>query len=297
MIVPATFKMEAPMSGRITPLSALTLLITLFIVSCGQKEHRTIRVSGSTTIDPYMRKAAASFSKKHNVTIDVDATGSKAGIDALLEGKCDIAMSSMEMHPEQIAAAKEKGIDIKPFLLGYDIIVPIVHPSNQVSDISFTHLKEVFAKNIDTWTALGGTNAIIDVVDRTDASGTYAVWHHYVAPAIVDVEAYTIEKSNSSVLAYVSSHENAIGYVSAAYLNPEVKPLTLDGIAITEGDSLLSEYHLKRPLFLYVNEETFDETEKLFIIYMIINDVGKRLLRESGFFYSSWAGQYHPQLP
>ena len=285
------------MTGRITALTAVTLVTTFLIISCGKKEHRNISVAGSTTIDPFMRKAANSFSRKHNVTIDISAVGSKAGIDALLRGECDIAMSSMEMLPEQVAVAKQKGISIKPFLLGYDIIVPIVHPANQVSDISFSDLKEVFAKSKQQWSDLGGADTIIDVVDRTDASGTFAVWHHYVAPATVNEEAYTIERSNSAVLAYVSSHTNAIGYVSAAYLNPEVKALKLDGIAMTEGDSLLSEYHLKRPLFLYVDEEKFDETEKLFIIYMIISEAGKELLRESGFFYNSWAGQYHPELP
>lgn len=281
-------------SWLITITSILTACIAL---SCGKKEYRTIRISGSTTIAPFMNKAAKDFSKNRNTTIDVNAIGSKAGIDALIAGTCDIAMSSMEILPEQIAAAKEKGINIKPFLLGYDIIVPIVHPSNTVSDISFNDLKDVFAKKIFRWSALGGADTLMDVVDRSDESGTYAVWHHYVAPLQVDEEQYTVQSSNSSVLAYVSAHSNAIGYVSAAYLNPEVKALKLDGIAMTEGDSLLSEYHLKRPLFLYVDEQKFDETEKLFVIYLVINDHGKELLRESGFFYNSWAGQYHPQLP
>ncbi len=285
------------MSSRCMQFIVITVLAVLPFLSCGPKPHHPIRVAGSTTIDPFMRKAADSFSRKHNVTIDISAVGSKAGIEALLQGECDIAMSSMEMLPEQIAMAKQKGISIKPFLLGYDIIVPVVHPENPVEDIAFSDLKNVFAKTKQQWSDLGGADTIIDVVDRTDASGTYAVWHHYVAPATINEEAYTIERSNSAVLAYVSSHANAIGYVSAAYLNPEVKALRLDGIAMTEGDSLLSEYHLKRPLFLYVDEEKFDETEKLFIIYMIISETGKELLRKSGFFYSSWAGQYHPELP
>jgi phosphate transport system substrate-binding protein len=196
-------------------------------------------------------------------------------------------LSSMEILPEQIAIAKEKGISIKPFLLGYDIIVPIVHPSNKISNITFTDLKKVFAKTTSRWNAFGGADTLIDVVDRSDASGTFAIWHHYVAPATVDESMYTIERSNSSVLAYVSSHENAIGYVSAAYLNPDVKALKLDGISITDMDSRLSQYHLKRPLFLYVNEQKFGETEKQLIIYMIISDQGKELLRKAGFFYNS----------
>ena len=285
------------MSATLAKVSVAALTALLSFSSCSKKEHRTIRVSGSTTVDPFMRKAAKDFSKNRNITIDIRATGSKAGIDALIRGECDIAMSSMEIQPEQTAAAGKQGVNIKPFLLGYDIIVPIVHPSNKVSDITFNDLKDVFAKKILRWSALGGTDTLIDVVDRSDESGTYAVWHHYVAPATVNEGEYTVERSNSSVLAYVSSHPGAIGYVSAAYINPEVKALKLDGIAITEGDSLVSEYHLKRPLFLYVDEDKFDETRKLFVIYMIINDHGRELLRESGFFYSTWAGQYHPQLP
>jgi phosphate transport system substrate-binding protein len=285
------------MFGKYQIAPYISLLAALISISCAGKEHRTIRVSGSTTIEPFMTRAAKEFSGNRNLSIDVDAVGSKKGIDELIAGNCDIAMSSMEMLPEQTAAAKEKGINIKPFFLGYDIIIPIVHPSNTVSDISFTDLKNVFTNKIKRWTALGGTDTLIDVVDRSDESGTYAVWHHYVATSPVNEDQFTVEGSNSAVLAHVSAHGNAIGYVSAAYLNPDVKALKLDGIAMTEGDSLLSEYHLKRPLFLYVDEDKFDQTEKMFVIFMIINDRGKALLRESGFFYSSWAGQYHPQLP
>ncbi|NQV33276.1 MAG: PstS family phosphate ABC transporter substrate-binding protein [Phycisphaeraceae bacterium] len=275
------------MSRNSIKIAIAVLLISVLAFSCSPKAHRTIRVSGSTTLAPFMKKAAEDFSKKRDVTVEVDAVGSKAGIDALIAGTCDIAMSSMEILPEQIAAAKEKGINIKPFLLGYDIIIPIVHPSNEVSDISFDDLKDIFAKKTLRWAALGGTDTLIDVVDRSNESGTYAVWHHYIAPSEVDEEQYTVQQSNSMVLAYVSAHTNAIGYVSAAYLNPEIKALKLDGIAITENESRLSEYHLKRPLYLYVNEQKFDETQKNFVVYMIINDRGKELLRESGFFYSS----------
>ncbi|MCF7974951.1 MAG: substrate-binding domain-containing protein, partial [Phycisphaerae bacterium] len=147
-------------------ITITALLISMVVFSCSPKEHGTIRVSGSTTIAPFMKKAAKDFSKNRDMTVEVNAIGSKAGIDALIAGKCDIAMSSMEILPEQIAAAKEKGINIKPFLLGYDIIIPIVHPSNEVSNISITDLKDIFAKKTMRWSALGGTDTPIDVVDR-----------------------------------------------------------------------------------------------------------------------------------
>jgi len=258
-----------------------------FLIRCEKQQMITIRVQGSTTIEPFMRKVSKEFQTNRNVTFEISAPGSRSGINALIDGKCDIAMSSMEILPEQAAEAREKGISVKPFLLGYDIIIPIVHPSNSVSDISFDDLKKVYRGELKNWADLGGGESAIDVVDRGHSSGTYNVWHHTVAPPEPAESLYTVKPSNSSVLAWVSEHPDAIGYVSAAYLNPEVKPLTLDGIAMTENDSLLSEYHLKRPLFLYVNEEKFDKNIKTFIIFLIINDRGRELLRDAGFFYNS----------
>ncbi len=88
------------------------------------------------------------------------------------------------------------------------------------------------------------------------------------------------------MLAYVAGHTNSIGYISTVFLNPEVKPLKLNGIAITESDSLLAEYHLKRPLLLYVNEEKTGRETKTFLMFIIINEQGRKLLREAGFFSS-----------
>ncbi|MBN1534603.1 MAG: hypothetical protein JXA20_18160, partial [Spirochaetes bacterium] len=118
--------------------------------------------------------------------------------------------------------------------------------------------------------------------------------HHAVAPVHSGDGTFTVKNSSSAVLAYISENTNAIGYVSAAYLNPEVKPLKLDGLAVTDGDTLSLKYHLKRPLFLYVNDGRFAGATKLFVIYLLFDERGKSLLRESGFFYNSLAERYHP---
>ena len=251
-------------------LLGLVVLIEMFLPGCRSDRTETIRIAGSTTMEPFMNKATADYAESRNVRFTINAIGSKSGIDSLITGNCDIAMSSAEVLPEQTVRAKNAGIHLKPFLLGYDIIVPIVHPSNTVTDIPFEKLKEVFEGKITRWSAFGGVDTSIDVVDRSDASGTYMVWHHYVAPVTVADEQVTVRQSNSSVLAYVSGHTNAIGYVSITYLNPEVKPLKLDGIAATEKDSILAGYQLKRPLYLLVNEDRFDERLKAFIIFLIV---------------------------
>ena len=279
------------MNRIMTMVTAGSLVVVLGILTqCDRPGQKTIHVYGSTTIEMVMKKAGQEYGKNGKTTIVVNAVGSKAGIDSLIAGVCDIAMSSMEPLPEQTLAAITKGINLKPFLLGYDVIIPIVHPSNRVSDITFANLKNVFTGKIDKWLVLGGADTVIDIVDRSGSSGTYLLWHHSVVTAMACDEHVSVEPSNSTVVAHVSKHTNAIGYVSNAFLNPEVKPLKINGINIAESDSLLSQYHLKRPLYLYVNADRFENEIKSFIIFLIISDRGKELLRESRFFYNSWTG-------
>jgi phosphate transport system substrate-binding protein len=275
----------------ITALFIISALACAGLLQCEKEAAKTIRVFGSTTVEPFMKKAAAEYSQTGNVGFSLNAMGSKNGIDSLIAGACDIAMSSSEILPEQMALAKKSGVSIKPFLLGYDIIIPIVNPSNAVSNLTFQQLKDIFEGKITRWSKVGGPDTSIDVVDRSGGSGTYAIWHHFVVPASeipypTTYQHLMIQSSNSAVLAYVFGHQNAIGYVSNVYLNPEVKPLKLDGISVTESDSLIAQYHLKRPIYLFVNEDRFGKELKDFIAFLIISDEGRKLLREAGFFSS-----------
>jgi phosphate transport system substrate-binding protein len=278
------------MNRIVSAVSICIIIVIAMVLSlCQKSEVKPIRIFGSTTVEPFMKKALTEYAKSNNISFSVNAMGSKSGIDSLIAGACDIAMSSSEILPEQTERALKNGVRIKPFLLGYDAIVPIVNPSNSVSDITFQQLKGIFEGKISRWSALGGLDTLIDVVDRSGESGTYAIWHHFIVPE-TDIPSPTtyehlmIEPSNSSVMAYIFEHTNAIGYVSNVYLNPEVKPLKLNGISVIENDSLLGQYHLKRPLYLFVNEDRFDQDLKEFIIFLIISDTGRTLLHETGFF-------------
>jgi phosphate transport system substrate-binding protein len=272
---------------------ALSVFASVCIFQCEKKSSKTLRVFGSTTVEPFMKRALTEYASSSGIAFSLNAGGSKSGIDSLIAGACDIAMASTEILPEQMARATKAGVHIRPFLLGYDIIIPIVHTANSVSNLTFQQLKEIFEGKITRWSKVGGPDTTIDVVDRSDASGTYAIWHHFIVPSqgssleIPSQKTYQhlmIRPSNSAVMAYVFEHTNAIGYVSNVYLNPEVKPLKLDGISVNESDSLLSQYHLKRPVYLFVNEDKFGKDIKDLIAFLIISDRGRALLHEAGFF-------------
>ena len=261
-------------------------MISLFFLfsSCAEKHEKTIRISGSTTIEPFMKKVAAQYKKPKDTKITITTPGSIGGINSLLDGSCDIVMSSSDLLPSHQLSAEKKGIKIKSFLLGVDLIVPIVNPGNRVSNISLDQLKAIYGGKIQNWSELGGKDALIKVVHRNSNSGTSAVWHRIIAQGTHQTGNTMV--SNSSVLAYIAENENAIGYISNSFINSEIKPLTVDGVGIKDKKHWHKNHPIKRPLFLYVDENKFTGSVKTFIIFTLMDNKVKKIFRKNGFFSS-----------
>ena len=258
---------------KINKFIAMGLVFSIFFVisSCSEKNTDSIHISGSTTIEPFMKKVVDQFKKKNNIEISITAPGSMSGIESLISGSCDIAMSSSDISLIQSALAKKNKIGVKSFLLGYDIIVPIINPKNVVSNISIDQLKDIYNHKIQNWSKLGGKNAAIEIVNRKNNSGTYRIWNH-----MIDTGGDKIGKqqvSTSSILAYIAENENAIGYISSSFINSEIKVLMVDGIGIKNQENWMENYPIKRPLFLYVDDNKFNDSIKKIVIYSNFNSI------------------------
>jgi phosphate transport system substrate-binding protein len=67
--------------------------------------------------------------------------------------------------------AVEKGRYPVPFAVAYDCIVPVVHPSNPVQDLSLDQLKAIYTGQVRNWKDVGGPDKDIVVVSRDTSSG------------------------------------------------------------------------------------------------------------------------------
>ncbi|MBW2708689.1 MAG: phosphate ABC transporter substrate-binding protein [Deltaproteobacteria bacterium] len=267
---------------KIAVFSILISFLCLIHPGCSSEKQPKIRVEGSTTILPFMVRVSALYSGKGNAEIQVNSGGSKKGLEALISGKCDMAMCSSSIPAGMLAHAASKGIRIKGFSFACDMIVPIVHPSNPINNLSLDQLSGIYRGTIDSWAAVGGRDALIDVVTRTPSSGTGEIWKQVLLKLMKIKGGCTIRNSNSGVLAYVAEHSEATGYVSFAILNHEVKPLSINGVAPTVENAKQGMYPISRNLYLYVDEKNFSRHMKSLIVF-ILSDKGQQIAKESGF--------------
>ena len=104
----------------------------------GTAGAQSITLKGSDTVLPLAQAEAEEFMTANSEkSVTVTGGGSGVGITALIDGEVDIATASREMKPDEIDAAKAKGINPVEHTIAYDGISVIVNPQNSVSNLTF----------------------------------------------------------------------------------------------------------------------------------------------------------------
>jgi phosphate transport system substrate-binding protein len=261
---------------------ALTVLLASYLLAFGNTAFaEKLIIKGSTTILPIAQSIAAAFEQKcPDTQVEVSGGGSAEGIAALIMGEADIATSSTFITREELKLARQHDVYPVPFRIANDCILPIVHKTNPLRNMSRDDLRDVYLGLVDNWKQLGGPDLPIDVVSRDSASGTFEVWHHLIMnqePVVTDIPP---KHSTEDVVREVSNNPGAIGYIGLGYLNANVKPLRVDGIIGSEQTLLDGTYPIHRPLFMFTNGWPGGKTLE-FINFVLDADNGQILIEEA----------------
>ena len=109
----------------------------------------TITVAGSTSVAPLMEVLAEAYMELNSgVTIEIQQTGSSAGIQSTIEGVCDIGMSSRELKDEETAEG------VTSLQIALDGIAVIVNTENGIESLTMEQIKQIFTGEITNWADL-----------------------------------------------------------------------------------------------------------------------------------------------
>ena len=109
----------------------------------------SITLAGSTSVSPVMEVLADEYKKLNDgVTIEIQQTGSGAGIQSTIEGVCDIGMASRALEDEEAA----EGLESQEIAL--DGIAVIVNNNNTAEDITMEQIMKIYTGEITAWSEL-----------------------------------------------------------------------------------------------------------------------------------------------
>ncbi len=259
----------------------LTTLLCLGLTAPAMADSEIV-INGSTTVLPVIQKTAEAFMEANpSVALSISGGGSGNGIKALNDKLCNIAMASRDIKANEMELGKSKGINPTRHTVAIDALVPVVHPSNTVSDLSVAQLAAIYAGKTKNWKEVGGPDAKIVVISRDTSSGTYETWQEKILGKERVAPSALLQASNGAVVQAVSKNKNAIGYIGYGYVDSSTKNISVDGAEATPANALSGSWPIARDLYLFTDGAPEGDTKAY--IDFIISDQGQALVKEVGF--------------
>lgn len=255
----------------------------------------TIRIKGSETIGGALAPdLAAAFQRQHpGLRVTVESLGSGTAFVGLLDGSADLGASSRPANAKELEQAAARGATLREFVLGYDGIAVIVHPSNPVGALTVAQISDLFTGAVQRWDQVGGEGRPVRRISRPTYSGTYAFFKEKVLRKgnAKGSEEFSPDtqylEENTDIVAAVAADPTAVAYVGLGWVDRRVKAL---GVAPTAGAEPVrpsletirhGTYPIYRPLFLYsLGEPTGPSRE---FLRFALSEEGRRIVAAHDF--------------
>lgn len=256
-------------------LKKIVCLLFAFFISAaaGCTPTENVSVDGSTSMNKVIGMLAESFENETGISVTFNATGSGAGIQAVMDGRCEIGLSSRALTKNELS----KGLNAT--VLAYDGIALIVNPKNPIENLSMSDVQKIFTGEITNWSALGGADSQIVLIGRESGSGTRDGFES-VTDTVGKCRYRQELTSSGDVITAVSGNANAIGYTSLTSVKERAKILSIDGIFPTEETIRNENYRLQRPFVLVTSQKTpLSENAEIFLSYITSKDAHEFIYR------------------
>ena len=252
---------------KVISLFVAAVLMCTAMVGCSKSE--SVATDGSTSMSKVIESLSEAFGEETGIEVTYNATGSGAGIEAVLAGRCDIGLSSRDLKEEE----KENGLE--GTILAYDGIAIIVHPDNPVTDLSIETIANIYTGEITNWKDVGGNDGEIVLIGREANSGTRDGFESITGTE--DKCKYRQEcTSTGDVITAISSNPNAIGYASLASVKNSVKAVSVGGVAPSESTVKDGSYAVQRPFVLVTKKDTkLSKSAKEFFDYITSSEANE----------------------
>jgi len=237
----------------------------------------SIKISGSTTVQPIMEAAARNLQTMNpgRLTITVAGGGSGAGLNDTKNGANNIGMSSSSI------SADDRQI-LRVFEIARDAIAVIVHPTNPVNNLTREQIKGIFTGSITNWNMVGGANAPILIHSRETGSGTLATLEDLLLDREKVADRATPYASAELLKNAVARDPNGIGFDSIGFVDSTVKAVSVNNIRPSAGTVNNGSYPASRSLYVFTRG-TPGNAEAIIIDYLRSLECQNNIVAKEGY--------------
>lgn len=242
------------MQTRLTSIfPGVVLALSLSVTAHAQSPDR-ISIDGSTGVTPLVAALAKAYQGQNpSVSIDIGkGLGTSARIQALNEGKIDIAMAS---HGLNVAQIEKQGMVVHEIAK----VAVVFGVNTGVSINTFTHAQicDIYSGKVMNWQQLGGADLAIVPMTRPDSEVDTEVVREKI-PCLAKLqmpEAVKVMPKAGEIAQALAATAGAIGMTTMTVVEQsqgQIKAASLQGILPTAENVQGHTYPLTRDSFLVV---------------------------------------------
>lgn len=212
------------------------------------------------------------------------------GYKLLGEKQTDIFFGAYPSE-KQIKEAKLHGTEFVYTPIGYEAFVFFVHKNNPIDNLTTEQVQAIYSGEIRNWKELGGPDEEIAAYQRNEGSGSQSMLIRFMdGKKIMEAPTEMVNDFMSGIVEQVSDYRNkkgSIGFSFRYYLegiikNPNIKILSIDGVAPTVENIKNGSYPITGPLYAVTWEGNSNENvEKL--LDWVLSEEGQYIIEKTGY--------------
>ncbi|MBR3232957.1 substrate-binding domain-containing protein [Candidatus Saccharibacteria bacterium] len=250
------------------------------------------RIDASLATQPLTDAFVKDFTKHTTTELNIEYSNTHPAYVKLINNETDLIVVT-EPSDDELALAKEKGIELEVTKVVNEGFAFFVNKDNPVSDISFDNVVKIYTGEILNWKDLGGNDAEIIAYQRPQNSGSQTGLYNLVLKG-KEVKIPTVKEqvqlSMAGIVDYVAAYDNAIDaigygfyyYVNTMYKNENLKYLAIDGVAPTYETIQNGTYPILSAYYIVTRKN--DPNENIAKLKKaMLSQRGQRIASEAGY--------------
>ena len=251
------------------------------------------KIDGSTANMPLLARLYAGIcgvtAEEAEAMVSVSG-GTGAAWRSLLWGDVEllIVYEAPDGIPEEF---EDNGVRLEIDPVGRDGLVFLVNKANPVSDLTVAQLRDIYTGRTADWQDVGGEPGPIVAFQRNAESGSQTLFLKLLmdGEAPMDPPSELVPTSMGGLIEAVAGFDGsggAIGYsvfyyADLMYANPDLKLLSVDGIAPSFDSIAGSEYPFINDFFVVIREDAPEDSPARLLRDWLLTDEGAALLRDA----------------
>ena len=211
--------------------------------------------------------------------VEVQPFSTISGLDAVGAGTVDVAASARTAMPDR---SEEKGINFFP--LGWDALVVITSAKNPLGNITLKQLHDIYLGRLTDWKDLGAAPAELNLVavagplDGVEFSTRLLLFHD--GDQAVSIPRFYVNTEKLEEAIAIDPHGIGMSTLSGVAGNPQLKMLSVEGVAPSIATITDGSYPLYSPLYLAARDDgKNNEAVKKFVAFAD-SESGRAILRK-----------------